>query len=156
LLWWKKIERTQKTPEKWYDLPMSAGAARKLDPPAPDPAGRTPESFLEEIQQIFNAGTLRGAREVAEQGLALYPNHPELRRLHHALRPFKSRIVSGRRQPDRRETFRWITENAWKYEGQWVAVLGPKLIAASPKLSEVLEVVEKGHFDESPLLYHVV
>src|SRR5947199_7755653 len=108
---------------------MKTSAARKIDPPTPDREGRTPESFLEEIQQIFNAGTLRGAREIAEQGLALYPNHPELQRLHHALRPFKSRIVSGsgRRQPDRRETFRWITENAWKYEGQWIAVLGPKL-----------------------------
>ncbi|MEA2604166.1 MAG: hypothetical protein QOF89_5158 [Acidobacteriota bacterium] len=135
---------------------MSAGAARKLDPPAPDPEERTPESFLEEIQGIFNSGTLRGAREVAEQGLALFPDHPELARLHHVLRPFKSWIVSGHRQPDRRETFRWIAENAWKYPGQWIAVLGPTLIAASPKLSEVLKTVEENHFDEPPLLHHVV
>jgi hypothetical protein len=135
---------------------MRAGAARKLDPPAPDSEGRTPESFLEEIQQIFNSGTLRGAREVAEQGLALYPSHPELRRLHHVLRPSKSRIVSGHRQPDRRETFQWIAENAWKYKGQWIAVLGPSLVAASPKLSEVLKLVEEEHFDEPPLLHHVV
>ena len=135
---------------------MKAGAARKLDPPASDPDGRTPESFLEEIQGILNSGTLRGAREVAEQGLALFPGHPELERLHYALRPFESRIVSGHRQPDRRETFRWIAENAWKYPGQWVAVLGPTLVAASSKLSEVLEAVEEKHFDELPLLYHVV
>jgi hypothetical protein len=135
---------------------MSAGAARKLNPPAPDPDVKTPESFLEEIEKILNSGTLQGAREVAEQGLALYPNHPELRRLHHVLRPSKSRIVSGHRQPDRRETFRWLRENSWKYQGQWVAVLGPKLIVASPKLSEVLKIVEEGHFDEAPLLHHVV
>jgi hypothetical protein len=135
---------------------MGASAARKLDPPAPDPEGRTPESFLEEIQGIFNSGTLRGAREVAEQGLALYPKHPELRRLRHALRPVKTRLVSGHRQPDRTETFQWLRENSGKYEGQWVAVLGPKLIAASPKLSEVLKVLEEGHFDEPPLLHHVV
>lgn len=135
---------------------MGASAARKLDPPAPDPEERTPESFLEEIQGIFNSGTLRGAREVAAQGLVLYPNHPELRRLHHVLRPVKTRLVSGQRQPDRTETFQWLRENSGKYEGQWVAVLGPKLIAASPKLSEVLKIVEEGHFDEPPLLHHVV
>jgi uncharacterized protein DUF5678 len=135
---------------------MKASAARRLDPPAPDPEGRTPESFIEEIQGILNSGTLRGAREVAEQGLALFPGHPELRRLRHVLRPFESRIISGHRQPDRRETFRWIAENAWKYPGQWIAVLGETLIAASSKLSEVLETVEEKHFDEPPLLYHVV
>ena len=135
---------------------MGASAARKLEPATPDPEERTPESFLEEIQGIFNSGTLRGAREVAAQGLALYPNHPELRRLHHVLRPVKTRLVSGHRQPDRTETFRWLRENSGKYEGQWVAVLGPKLIAASPKLSEVLKIVEEGHFDEPPLLHHIV
>lgn len=138
---------------------MKAGAARKLEPPASDSEVRTPESFLAEIQGILNSGTLRGAREVAQQGLALYPDHAELRRLHHALRPFKSRAVSShsrRQQPDRRETFQWLRENAGKYEGQWVAVLGPKLIAASPKLSEVLKVIEEGNFGEPPLLYHVV
>ncbi|HEX3554822.1 MAG TPA: DUF5678 domain-containing protein [Thermoanaerobaculia bacterium] len=134
---------------------MSAGAARKLDPPAPDPEGRTPESFIEEIQQIFNAGTLRGAREVAEQGLALYPDHPELRRLHHALRPVESRSVSEPRQPDRRETFQWIRENAWKYRGQWIAVLGSKLIAASPDFDQVYQAALANRQPEPPVLHFV-
>lgn len=64
--------------------PMKTGAARRLDLESQNP---TPESFLEEIQAILNSGTLRGAREVAERGLALYPDHPELKRLHYALRP---------------------------------------------------------------------
>src|SRR4051794_14137124 len=110
--WPRKSGRTRKSPDRWYDSSMGASAARKLDPPAPDPEERTPESFLEEIQGIFNSGTLQGAREVAAQGLVLYPNHPELRRLHHVLRPAKTRLVSGHRQPDRRETFNWIRENA--------------------------------------------
>ena len=71
---------------------MSARAARRLDP---EPEAPTPESFLEEIRAIINSGTLRGAREVAERGLALYPDHPELKRLHHAFRPYTVRSVSG-------------------------------------------------------------
>jgi hypothetical protein len=135
---------------------MGASAARKLDPPAPDPEERSPESFLEEMERIFNSGTLRGAREVVERGLVLYPNHPGLWRLYHVLRPVQARLVSGHRQPDRTETFQWLRENSWQYQGQWVAVLGPRLIAASPKLSEVLKIVEEGHFAEPPLLHHVV
>jgi hypothetical protein len=56
---------------------MRTGAAQKLDPPPPDPEGRTPEDFLEEIRQILQSGTLRGAREVAEEGLAFFPDHPQ-------------------------------------------------------------------------------
>ena len=70
---------------------MRTGAARRLDLESQNP---TPESFLEEIQAIIHSGTLRGAREVAERGLALYPEHPELRRLHHALRPYEVRVTS--------------------------------------------------------------
>jgi len=67
---------------------MKTGAARRLDPDTGNP---TPETFIEEIQGILNSGTLRGAREVAERGLALFPDHPELKRLHYALRPFEVR-----------------------------------------------------------------
>ena len=78
--------KREKRPDEWYHGPMKTGAARRLDP---ESQGPTPESFLEEIRDIINSGTLRGAREVAERGLALYPDHPELQRLHHALRPFE-------------------------------------------------------------------
>ena len=131
---------------------MKTGAARRLDPEPQDP---TPESFLEEIRAILNSGTLRGAREVAERGLALYPDHPELRRLHHAFRPYEVRSVPGGRNiPDRQETFEWLRQNAGRYKGQWVAVLGSHLIAASPELSEVLEVVKSTPLDALPLLHH--
>jgi|SRR5215210_4738217 len=131
---------------------MKTGAARRLDP---DPQDPTPETFLAEIQGIFQSGTLRGAREVAERGLALFPDHPELRRLHHALRPPEVRTVPGYRIPDRQDTYDWIWENEEKYKGQWIAVLGSDLIAASPELSEVLEAVKKRRLDAPPLLHFV-
>src|SRR3954454_6340552 len=94
--------KTETRPDGWYHRPMKTGAARRLDHDSEAP---TPESFLAEIQAIFNSGTLRGAREVAERGLALFPDHPELRRLHHALRPYEVRSVPGENAPDRRETY---------------------------------------------------
>ena len=56
---------------------------------------------------------------------------------------------------DRQDTFEWIWENEEKYKGQWIAVLGSDLIAASPELSEVLEAVKKRRLDLPPLLHFV-
>ena len=145
-------EKRAKDPEEWYHSPMRTGAARRLDLESQNP---TPESFLEEIQAIINSGTLRGAREVAERGLALYPDHPELKRLHYALRPYEVRSVPGGKNiPDRRDTYEWLRQNADQYKGQWVAVLGSDLIAASPDLDEVLEAVKITPLDALPLLHH--
>lgn len=145
-------EKRENHPEEWYNRSMKTGAARRLDLESQNP---TPESFLEEIRAIINSGTLRGAREVAGQGLALYPDHPELKRLHHVLRPFEVRSVSGGRNiPDRRDTYEWLRQNAAKYKGQWVAVLGSDLIAASSDLDEVLEAVKRASLDALPLLHH--
>ena len=132
---------------------MRAGAARKLDPLASDPEGRTPESFLEEIEKILNSGTLQGAREVAEQGLALYPNHPELRQAHYALRPFEVRINPHFKISDPSGSYEWIKSNAGKYRGQWVALANGELIAAAQSLAEIREAVR----DRDPgevLLHH--
>jgi hypothetical protein len=131
---------------------MRTGAARRLDLESQNP---TPESFLEEIQAIINSGTLRGAREMAERGLALYPDHPELQRLHYALRPYEVRSVPGGKNiPDRRDTYEWLRQNADTYKGQWVAVLGSDLIAASSDLDEVLEAVKRAPLNALPLLHH--
>ncbi|HEX6900138.1 MAG TPA: DUF5678 domain-containing protein [Thermoanaerobaculia bacterium] len=123
--------------------------------PDPEPEAPTPETFLEEIQAALNAGSQRGAWEVAAQGLSLYPDHPELRRLHHALRPGEARMVSGYRVPDRREAFDWIRKNSKNYKGQWIAVLDSRLVAASPKLSEVLDIIQKSRLEAPPVLHFV-
>jgi hypothetical protein len=133
---------------------MRTGAARQFDLESQNP---TPESFLEEIHAIFNSGTLEGAREVAERGLALYPDHPELKRLHYVLRPFEVRSVPGGRNiPDRRDTYEWLRQNAAKYKGQWVAVLGTDLIAASPDLHIVHEAVRSRKLPNLPLFHYFV
>jgi hypothetical protein len=131
---------------------MGASAARKLDPPGSDPEGRTPESFLEEMERIFNSGTLRGAREVAEHGLALYPNHPELRQAYHALRPFEVRINPHFKISDPRASYEWIKSNSGKFPGQWVALANGELVAVANSLDQILQAVRDR--DPGKLLLH--
>jgi Family of unknown function (DUF5678) len=131
---------------------MRTGAARRLDPESQDP---TPESFLEEIRAILNSGTLQGAREVAERGLALYPDHPELRRLHHAFRPYEVRSRPDLRIDDPRPNYEWLERNSGQYRGKWVGLDAGELVAAADTLKEVLEALEGRRFG-STLVHHIL
>jgi len=132
---------------------MGASAARKLDPPAPDPEERTAESFLEEMERIFNSGTLRGAREVEEQGLALYPNHPELKQARYALRPYeKTRVVPGYNISDPRPSYEWIKRHSGEYRGKWFALANGELVAVAKSLDEIRQAVRDQ--DSRKLLLH--
>jgi hypothetical protein len=117
---------------------MKTGAARRLDPEYENP---TPESFIEEIRKIVNSGTLTGTREVAARGLELYPDHPELRRLHHELRPFEARTVPGHRISDPRPSYEWLQKNSEKFQGKWVALDRGELVASSESFEEVRRAV---------------
>jgi hypothetical protein len=132
---------------------MKTGAARRLDP---DPQDPTPETFLEEIQRILNSGTLRGAREVAERGLALFPDHPELRQMHHALRPYKVRVNPDPRYKtsDPTPSFEWLRSNAKAYRGKWVGLDNGELVASSESLEEVLQAL-RGRSPKSSFVHFI-
>ncbi len=133
---------------------MSAMAARRLDSESHDP---TPESFLEEIRAIFNSGTLRGAREVAERGLALYPDHPELKHIHHELRPFEVRSRPDLRgfYLDQRPNYEWLAKNKDAYLGKWVGLDRGELVMASDSFDEVLEAL-RDRDGRCSLIHHII
>lgn len=128
---------------------MKTGAARRLDEQNP-----TPETFIEEIGRIIDSGTLRGAREVAEKGLALFPDHPELQRLHYVLRPFEVRSVPGFNSFDPTPNYEWLKKNAHAYRGRWVGLDRGELVAASESFEEVHEALrDRDH--RGTLIHHI-
>lgn len=131
---------------------MKTGAALRLDP---EPENPTPESFLEEIRRIIESGTLQGTREIAARGLELYPDHPELQRLHHALRPFEVRVVPGYRYSDPRPSYEWLKKNAQFYRGKWVGLDNGELVAATDTFEEVLKALE-GRDPRDTLVHHIL
>ena len=137
---------------------MKSGAARRLDLPAPDDhEGTPPESYLAEIYAALEVNRVTEALDLVNRAAALFPDHTEVQRLYRILTPGQSRSVSGKRyrQPDRSESFEWIRQNAEKYTRQWIAVLGPSLVAASPDLEVVLQVIREAQFEEPPVLLFV-
>ncbi len=134
---------------------MSAGAARKLDPPAPDREGRTPESFLEEIRTALGFGAEKRAREITEQGLALYPDHATLQQYRHFLRPAGSRVVpGGPNAGDPRPSYEWIKRHSGEYRGKWVALYKGELAAVSDRLDELLQATRD--LDSRDTILHFV
>jgi hypothetical protein len=130
---------------------MKTGAARRLDP---DPQDPSPETFLEEIERILNSGTLRGAREVAERGLALFPDHPELRQAYHALRPFEVRANPTLKLSDPRPSYEWLKKNAKSFRGKWVGLDKGELVAAAETLEEVLQAL-RDREPKDTLVHHI-
>ena len=130
---------------------MKTGAARRLDP---EPEYPTPENFIEEIRRIVNLGTLTGTREVAARGLELYPDHPELKRLHHALRPFEVRVVPGYNSFDPRPNYEWLKKNAQDYHGKWVGLDRGELVAACDSFEEVRQAL-RDRDKRGTLIHHI-
>jgi hypothetical protein len=132
---------------------MKTGAARALVADSQDHP--TPEDFLAEIGAIINSGTLRGAREVAKRGLVLYPDHSELQRLHHALRPFEVRVSSEPNSFDPRASYDWLRKNSAQYRGKWVGLDMGELVAASDHLEDVIQAL-KGRDRRGTLIHHIL
>jgi hypothetical protein len=133
---------------------MSAGAARKLDPPAPNPEERTPESFIEEILAALGFGAEKRAREITEQGLALYPDHEKLQKYRHFLRPARSRVVPGPNVGDPRPSYEWIKQHSGEYRGLWVALDNGEFVAASKSFEEARQAL-RGRDPKDVLLHFV-
>jgi hypothetical protein len=132
---------------------MKTGAARALVADSQDHP--SPEDFLAEIGAIINSGTLRGAREVAERGLALYPDHAELRRVHHALRPLEVRVNPHFKISDPRPSYDWLRRNGQDYRGKWVGLDQGELLAVGDTLEELLRSL-KGRGSADTVVHHIL
>lgn len=131
---------------------MKTGAARRLDP---EPENPTPEDFVEEIRRIIESGTLTGTREIAAQGLELYPDHSELQRLHHVLRPFEVRVVPGYNSFDPRPNYEWLKKNSRDYLGKWVGLDMGELVAACDSFEEVRQAL-RDRDKRGTLIHHIL
>jgi uncharacterized protein DUF5678 len=133
---------------------MKASAVRKLEPPAPDPEVRTPESFIEEIVAALGYGAEERARKITEQGLTQYPDHEKLLKYRHFLRPARSRVVPGPTLSDPRPSYEWIKRHSREYRGKWVALYKGELVASSESFDEILRATR--NLDSPDMILHFI
>ena len=112
------------------------------------------EATLGTIRSLLEDDQVRLARQLAARAVADFPGDPEVERMHRVLRPGRVRRIAER-VPDRRDAFRWLNESAADYRGQWVALTDEGLLAASPRLDELLRTIEARKLDNPPLVHFV-
>lgn len=79
---------------------------------------------------------IAGARDLLQLGLQQPNPDPALFRWRRVLAPARVRL-SAEKGSDRSREIKWLHENAAKYRGLWVAVLGDQLLASASTIGEL-------------------
>jgi hypothetical protein len=112
------------------------------------------ESWMEAIRSRVSQQDLEGAKQIAAEAAALFPDDPEIQKTHHVFRPYKvsrSSVLT----PDRRRAFARLKELAPGLRGLWVALSEDDIIASAETLKELLAVIEPIKL-ASPALVHFI
>jgi hypothetical protein len=118
------------------------------------PVEADPESWMEAIRERVGQQDLKGAKQIADEAAALFPDHPEIQKAHHVFRPYKSSL-SDELAPDCRRAFARLKELAPSLRGRWVALSADDVIASAETLEELLAMVQPMKLEFPPLVHFI-
>lgn len=140
---------------------LSARMAAALTGPAPAPSA--PEHAAEDqsllcviaVRALLERGQTVRARVVLDAALMTVGPNPTLLRLQRLLEPPRVTPVA-RTDRDRTPEYRWLREHGPEYRGQWVAVLGDRLMACAPSFRELRARLAAQTLPYPPLVEHIL
>jgi hypothetical protein len=109
---------------------------------------------LARIRDLLERERVSDARSVLQEALVSQPHDEDLSRLQSLLAPPQVR-ESGALDTDRTKDFQWLSKNAAKHRGGWVAIHEGKLVADATSLDEVLERVSALALTHTPLIHFI-
>jgi len=112
------------------------------------------EPYVRRIRALLELADLRGARKLLAEARERASSEPELEKLEKLLAPPTYKLTPVR-YFDRSAEYQWLKDHAMEYRGQWVAVLGSKLLGHAPDLKNLLKGLDTADPDESALLHFV-
>jgi hypothetical protein len=118
---------------------------RKL--PTQEPA----EIVERRIRALLMEGRILDARDVLEAADPSLPIDPKLRELLAPARVWTSDV----RDVDRSREYHWLRTQSGRYRGQWVALVGPDLVASAPSLQELRARLAALPPAGSPLIHRI-
>ena len=118
------------------------------------PQHETAEEYEARIADLFESERVPGARKLIDEALQRYPDDPGLLAWRKALAPPEVRL-GGARDVDRTTEYRWLDVHGSRYRGQWVAVLGDRLLAHSSDPKEMRAKLDAIRTDIPPLVVRV-
>ena len=98
---------------------------------------RPAADFARAVRLALAAGAHLTARELADHGHRLRPNHDDLAKMARILAP--PRVVRANLPPDSsvRANLEWMRAHAAGYRGRWVALKDGALLASAPTAREL-------------------
>lgn len=114
----------------------------------------TPEEYAARIRDLVERDRVGGARKLIGEAIERFPHHPALTGWQRALAPAVAKL-SPAKGVDRSAEFAWIERNALSYRGQWVAVLGGRLLAHAGTAGELAEKLKAIPTDIPPFLHRI-
>ena len=100
-----------------------------------------PEALLESIRSLIENEDVAGARQLAAEAAALFPDDPAIQQTHHFFRPRRV-APSTALAPDRSRAFARLATEAPTLRGRWVALSEDDVIASADTLKELLALIE--------------
>jgi hypothetical protein len=109
---------------------------------------------MEGIRSLVGQQDLEGARQLAAEAAALFPDHLEIQKANHVFRPYRvSR--SPAREPDRGRAFARLRELTPELRGRWVALSEDDVVASAQTLKELLVVIQPMALAYPPLVHFI-
>lgn len=115
----------------------------------------TPESYVGRIRALVEKEHVSAARRLVKEACLQYPDDSALARWQDLLGPAKVTGLSPASGVDRSVEIRWLDTYGPSYKGEWLAVLGDRLLGHSKNLSELVTELKKKPTQVSPLLQYI-
>ncbi len=113
-----------------------------------------PEDAVRHLVRLVEDHWVENARALAPEYAARWPGHEPLQRFARVLGP--PRVLPGgdsRPRPSLEQERDWLKTHAHEYPGCWIGVSGDQLVAAAPRLRDVLEAMRATPGDAGSLFY---
>jgi uncharacterized protein DUF5678 len=119
------------------------------------PQEETAEEYVARIRDLVERDRVGGARKLVVEALERFPDHWDLMAWKKILSPAKVIKVGGPLDRDRTPEYRWLDEYGPQYRGEWVAVLGDRLLAHALTLKDLDAKLDETPTDFSPLVVKI-
>ena len=106
-----------------------------------NPQTRSPEDFINGIEEAFRAGAFALARDLSAKGAEDYPDHSELQKHARVLaspQVMRSHLPSN---PSVRANRDWLKRHRQDYQGRWIALRSGALAGVANSLDELARQV---------------
>ena len=138
-----------------YHGPATEEREDGMAEPIKVPYEETAESYVARIRDLAGTDRVGGARKVLQEALRQFPGDPALARWKELLGPAK---LNGYKPSDglnRDAELRWLDTYGPAYRGQWVAVLGDRLVGHADHLEDLVAQLDKQPLERNPLFHRI-